>query len=60
MLEWLDEKHVEIRLLEAERALTSAIERAFEIRKLLPIEFGGSSGTGGITQAVIQAFGDTV
>ncbi len=55
MLEWLGETHDNARILEAGGMLSSAIERAFGEKQLLPFEFGGSSGTVDITRAVINA-----
>ncbi|KPK35661.1 MAG: 3-isopropylmalate dehydrogenase [Betaproteobacteria bacterium SG8_40] len=59
MLEWLGEKHHDDKILEAGEVLVSAIEAAFQGRELLPFEFGGSSGTAEIAQAVIGALGRT-
>jgi len=59
MLEWLGETHGDPNVLEAGNVLAGAIERAFGERKLLPFEFGGSSGTADITRAVITALGRT-
>ncbi len=55
MLEWLGEQHGHEKTLEAGRVLAAAVETAFGENGLLPFEFGGSSGTGEITQAVIGA-----
>ena len=60
MLDWLGEKQGEEKLVEAAARLERAVERAFDGKKLLPFEFGGSSGTADITRAVIAAIGRTV
>ena len=59
LLEWLGETHRDAKMLEAGSVLAGAIERAFGEQKLLPFEFGGSSGTADITRAVIEALGST-
>lgn len=59
LLEWLGEMHGDEKVLEAGSVLMGAIERAFGTKKLLPFEFGGSSGTADITRAVIEALGST-
>ena len=59
LLEWLGETHRDAKVLEAGCVLAGAIERAFGEKKLLPFEFGGSSGTADITHAVIAALGHT-
>jgi len=60
MLDWLGEKQGEEKLVAAAARLERAVERAFDGKKLLPFEFGGSSGTADITRAVIAALGRTV
>ena len=59
LLEWLGETHDNAKVLEAGNVLAGAIEEAFGEKKLLPFEFGGSSGTADITRAVIAALGHT-
>jgi len=59
LLEWLGETHDDAKVLEAGNVLAGAIEQAFGEKKLLPFEFGGSSGTADITRAVIAALGHT-
>jgi 3-isopropylmalate dehydrogenase len=53
MLDWLGAKHGDAALIDGARAIESAVEHAFAQGQLKPFEFGGSSGTAQVTQAVL-------
>ncbi|MBM3356276.1 MAG: isocitrate/isopropylmalate dehydrogenase family protein [Betaproteobacteria bacterium] len=57
MLDWLGERRKAAPCHDAARMLERAVERCFAERRVLPPEFGGSSGTADITRAVIDALG---
>ncbi len=54
MLEWLGTQHGDAALIDGARAIEQAVELAFSQGDLRPFEFGGSSGTVAVTQAVLQ------
>lgn len=58
MLDWLAQRHSQPRLSDWARAIESAIETALSSGRALPMEYGGSAGTKGMTQAVIDALPD--
>jgi len=55
LLDWLAERHGDARFGDAARGLESAIGKVYAEKQVLPHEFGGHSGTGDITRAVIAA-----
>lgn len=58
MLEWLGERHGDAAARTAGQLLNGAIECAFSGERVLPYEFGGTSGTADITRAVIASLAD--
>jgi 3-isopropylmalate dehydrogenase len=54
MLDWLSERHGNTMLAKAAKMLDSAVTGAFARGRLIPFEFGGTSGTEEITAAVIE------
>jgi 3-isopropylmalate dehydrogenase len=54
MLDWLGAKHGDSALIDGARAIESAVEKAFAQGQVRPFEFGGSSGTAQVTQAVLS------
>lgn len=54
MLDWLSERHGFMALTEAANLLDNSITRVFADGTLVPYEFGGTAGTGEITEAVIK------
>jgi 3-isopropylmalate dehydrogenase len=54
MLEWLADRHADAALADGARAIEKALASAFAEGAVKPIEFGGSSGTQAITQAVLE------
>jgi 3-isopropylmalate dehydrogenase len=55
MLEWLGQRHQDSRLTDGAALLESAVEKVFSHGTVRPMEFGGTSGTVAVTQAVIEA-----
>ncbi len=53
MLDWLASHRSDQRLGDAARALERAIDLAYAEKRIMPFEFGGSSGTADITREVI-------
>ena len=53
MLDWLGERQGDARLSEAAGLLEDAVRTVFSERRVRPFEFGGTSGTQEITQAVL-------
>lgn len=58
MLEWLGDTHGVADCSRAARVLDKAVEIAFDDNGLVPTEYGGSSGTREIVEAVAAAIGD--
>lgn len=54
MLEWLGDRNGDAAAQKAAGLLGSVVEQAFAGRKVLPYEFGGTSGTADITRAVVD------
>lgn len=54
MLDWLGAKHGDSALLDGARAIEAAVEYAFAHGQVRPFEFGGSSGTAQVTEAVLS------
>jgi 3-isopropylmalate dehydrogenase len=55
MLRWLAQRHADQRLADGATMLEGAVENIFASNAVRPFEFGGSSGTADITNAVIAA-----
>ncbi|MDH3286339.1 MAG: isocitrate/isopropylmalate dehydrogenase family protein [Betaproteobacteria bacterium] len=55
MLEWLGDRNGDAAAHEAAGRLDSAVERAFAGGRVVPYEFGGTSGTADITRAVVAS-----
>jgi len=55
MLEWLGDRHNDAAACKAAALLNDAIERTFASGKVVPYEFGGTSGTADIARAVIAS-----
>jgi 3-isopropylmalate dehydrogenase len=55
MLDWLADRHKEPALETGARVIEKAIELALTRGDVRPMEFGGSSGTAALTQAVMEA-----
>lgn len=56
MLEWLAHRHDDPNMADGAKMLQQAVERVFAAQQIRPFEFGGSSGTRAIADAVIGAF----
>ncbi|MBS7807473.1 isocitrate/isopropylmalate dehydrogenase family protein [Variovorax sp. PCZ-1] len=54
MLDWLGAKHGDSALMDGARAIEAAVEHAFAQGQVRPFEFGGTSGTAQVTQAVLS------
>jgi 3-isopropylmalate dehydrogenase len=54
MLDWLAVRHGDPVLADGARAIESALQRAFVEAAVRPHDFGGTSGTAAITQAVLE------
>jgi 3-isopropylmalate dehydrogenase len=54
MLDWLGARHSDAALIDGARAIEYAVEQAFAKSQVRPFEFGGSSGTAQVTQAVLS------
>ncbi len=54
MLHWLGAKHGDSALIDGARAIEFAVEQAFAQGQVRPFEFGGTSGTAQVTQAVLS------
>ncbi len=52
MLDWLAVRHADAALADGARAIEQALQRAFAEGAVRPVDFGGSSGTAAIAQAV--------
>ncbi len=55
MLEWLGDRNGDAAAQKAAGLLGSAVERTFAGGRVLPYEFGGTSGTADITRAVVTS-----
>ena len=55
MLDWLADRHADERLAHAARALEAAVDTAFGVGTLRPVETGGQHGTDAIRDAVLAA-----
>jgi 3-isopropylmalate dehydrogenase len=55
MLDWLAQRHGEPRLAVRARVIERAIEHTLSTGAAVPIEYGGTAGTGAMTAAVIAA-----
>jgi 3-isopropylmalate dehydrogenase len=55
MLEWLGRRHEIAGAVEAGRLIAHAVDDAFRGGRLLTCEFGGETGTQGVTDAVLEA-----
>ena len=55
MLEWLADRHGDARLADGAHMVNAAVETVFAQGLVKPMEFGGSSGTVAVTQAVMEA-----
>ena len=54
MLDWLAQRHQDNALADAARLIERGVESAFASGAVLPMEFGGASGTGAVAAAVIE------
>ena len=54
MLDWLGERHGITALCEAAQLIDEAVDQAFAIQALRPMEFGGDQGLKAATQAVVE------
>ncbi|HEU4379536.1 MAG TPA: isocitrate/isopropylmalate family dehydrogenase [Hyphomicrobiaceae bacterium] len=54
MLDWLGERHGITALCEAAQLIDEAVDEAFAIQALRPMEFGGDQGLKAATQAVVE------
>jgi 3-isopropylmalate dehydrogenase len=57
MLEWLADRHGDIRLADGTSLINRAVEQVFSTGVVCPFEFGGASGTSELTMAVAAALG---
>jgi 3-isopropylmalate dehydrogenase len=57
MLDWLGQRHQDAALTDGARLIEQAVERSFAERLVLPMEFGGHSGTAAVTHAVLSGIG---
>jgi 3-isopropylmalate dehydrogenase len=55
MLDWLADRHGEAALEVGARAIEKAVEIALTGGEVVPMDYGGSSGTAALTTAVISA-----
>ena len=55
MLDWLGDRHEDPALATWARTIERAVESALSSGKTVPMEYGGSAGTGAMTDAVIAA-----
>jgi 3-isopropylmalate dehydrogenase len=55
MLEWVGDRHQLALVSEAGALLEAAVARAFETRRLRPMEFGGDQGTREATEGVLDS-----
>ena len=55
MLEWMAVRHGDTRLADGADIVNAAVEKVFAHGIVKPMEFGGSSGTAAVTQAVMEA-----
>jgi 3-isopropylmalate dehydrogenase len=53
MLDWLGDRHDDIRLKDGAALIDRAVEQVFSSGQVRPFEFGGTSGTADIARAVI-------
>ncbi len=54
MLDWLAVRHADPTLAEGARAIESALQKSFAQKEVLPFDFGGSSTTSDIANAVLR------
>lgn len=55
MLEWLADRHGDVRLADGASLINRAVEQVFSTGVVCPVEFGGASGTSELTMAVTAA-----
>jgi 3-isopropylmalate dehydrogenase len=53
MLEWLGDRHEDAKAAATGRLIAAAVEQAFAGGDLVPVELGGTAGTGAITARVL-------
>ncbi|MCZ4315610.1 isocitrate/isopropylmalate dehydrogenase family protein [Comamonadaceae bacterium G21597-S1] len=54
MLDWLSVRHGDAALADGARAIERALQGAFSDKAVLPRDFGGTSGTNDVVQAVVE------
>jgi 3-isopropylmalate dehydrogenase len=60
MLDWLADRHNEPPLEASARVIEKAIEFALTSGSVVPMDYGGNSGTAALTAAVIGALPDAL